>query len=445
MDFNAIAAKVERLLSSHPLDGWELVFSASRNLSIEVRESKVDTFKCSAPTGVSVRVLKEGGMGFAYSTSMDESDLSRMVDNALVAAQAQTPDEHYAFPSRATFPELAGLLDEHLPGIQEEEKIKRTLALERIALEADPRIKRVRKATYGESRYEVHLRNSNGVDGYYGGTSVSSSVTAVAEENGDSQMGWDFGFSPRYSDVHVDAIAHNAAARATGLLGARRIPTMRCPVVLDNHVASDILEVLAPSFLAENVQKGKSMLAGKVGEKLFSPLLLIHDSGLLPGGMGTAPFDAEGVPQQDTLLASDGIIRAFLYDTLRGRKEGKPSTGNAVKGGIKSPPHNGVTNFFIENGDLSQTRLLAGLDRCVLITDVLGMHTANPVSGDFSVGATGFLVEKGKRLHPVKGIAISGNILDLFRRVEAVGNDLRFFGSVGSPSLLIGELDVSGD
>jgi PmbA protein len=219
---------------------------------------------------------------------------------------------------------------------------------------------------------------------------------------------------------------------------------MRCPVVLDNYVATEILEVLAPSFLAENVQKGKSLLAGRLGEQLFAPALRIRDDGTLPGGMATTPFDGEGVAHRDTVLVEGGELRGFLYDTFYACRDGKQSTGNATRGGVKSAPHMGVTNFFVERGDSPAGALLAGIGTGVLITDVMGMHTANPVSGDFSVGAAGFLIENGAVAGPVKGFAIAGNILELFRNVELVGDDLRFFGAVGAPSLRIAALDVSG-
>jgi PmbA protein len=445
MDFKKTSDKVESLLRGRSLDGWEIFQVASRNLSIEVKERKVDAFSCSQPVGVSVRVLKGGSMGFSFSTSLDDVDLATMIDSALVGAENQTPDEFHVIPLPEEYPTIPGMFDESLARVGEEKKIERALELERLTLAADHRVKKVRKATYGESAYEVAIRNSLGVTGSYRGTSVSSSVAALAEEGGDSQMGWDYGFSTAYSTIDIETIAHTAAAKAAGLLGARKVPTMRCPTILDNYVATDILEVLAPAFLAENVQKGKSLLAGREGEMLFAGCLRMRDDGILPGGMATAPFDGEGVARRNTVLVEGGILRGFLYDSYCGRKAGKTSTGNAARGGVKGPPRMGVNNFFIENGSDSLAGLAEGIGRGLLVTSVMGMHTANPISGDFSVGAAGFLIENGSVTVPVKGVAISGNILELFRSVEKVGDDLRFFGAVGAPSLRIASLDVSGE
>lgn len=444
MNQTYVADSIDRIVAAHAVDGYEISIAQSRNLSIEVKDQKTDTFKCSAPVGVSVRILKAGGLGFSYSTSLAESDLERMVTAAVVAAENQTADACNGFPESSVFPEVADMFDESLAAVDEQRKIHCAMELERLTLAADSRVKRVRKATFSESEYHVYLRNSRGVEGSYRGTSVSASVSAVAEEGDDSQMGWDFGFGTGFAHIHVEAIAAAAANRALSLLGARKIPTMRCPVVLDNHVASEILEVLAPSFLAENVLKGKSMLAERRGDLVFSPLVHIRDNGILPGGVASAPFDAEGVPQQDTIVVREGVLAAFLYDTYWARRDGAVATGNATRGGIKSPAHLSVTNFYLENGTTPVKNLINGISRGVLITDVMGMHTANPISGDFSVGASGFCIEDGIIAYPVKEIALSGNIIELFTAVEAVGDDLRFFGGIGAPSLRVAALDVSG-
>jgi PmbA protein len=362
-----------------------------------------------------------------------------------VGALSQCPDDANVFPPPSTFQPMPELFDEGVARVDLARKIERALELERLALAADKRIKRVRKATYGETIYSIHLRNSNGVYGDYRGSSVSSSLAALAESAGDSQMGWDFDFAAGFDAIDINRIAQGAVAKSVGMLGARKIPTMRAPVVLDNQTAAEFLELLAPSFSAENLFKGKSLLKDRLGEQLFSPLLTIRDDGTLRGGMATSPFDGEGVPHRNNLLVAGGALRAYLYDTRYGIKLGMPSSGNAARGGVKGIPHLGVSNFFIENGRTTAEELYGGISRGMLITGLVGMHTANSVSGDFSVGATGFLIENGRVTLPVKGVAISGNVLDIFASVEMVGDDLRFYSSIGSPSLKITSLDISGE
>lgn len=445
MNISELADRVERRLSGQSLDAWEIMTGHSRTLSIEVKEGAVDTFKSAEPVAVSIRLLKNGGLGFSYSTSFESADIDRMIDAALVGAEVQTADRCNQLPRPAAFAPMPALYDPAVAVVPVAAKIGRALELETLALAADGRIKRVRKAAYGENLYAVHLRNSHGICGDYQGSSVSCSVAPLAEENGEAQLGWDFAFSNRYDGIDVAVTAASAAAQATAMLGAGKIPSMRAPVILDSRVAGEFLELLAPSFSAENLFKGKSLLKDRLGEQLFPEILTIRDDGTLVGGMGTAPFDGEGVPAQNTSLVTAGLVSGFLYDTIYAARMGAASTGNAVRSGVKGLPHLGVSNLFIENGTTSAAALIAGISRGLLVTSLVGMHTANPVSGDFSVGAGGFLIEAGRLARPVKGIAIAGNVLELFANLVMVGNDRRFYGTVGSPSLQIGSLEISGD
>jgi PmbA protein len=446
MDLTPYAETLATLLKSRPFDAWEIMVSRSRDLTVEVKGGKLDAFRCAEPFGVAVRVQQGTGLGFSFSTAFDNTSLERMVDGAQVAARMQSQDPYFILPrpGPTLYPQLPDLYDPELGAVSETQKIERALELERRLLAQDPRLKRVRKCSYGESVYDTCLLNSHGMSASHRGSYVTMSVSAVAEADGAAQIGFDFGFSHRYTGLDPETIAQGAGRRAIGLLGARPLATMHCPAVLTNYVASQLLDVLSASFLAENVHKGKSLLAGRTGERICASTLTIRDRGLLPDGMGTAPCDGEGVPQQDTLLVREGVLQGFLYDSYWGNRMGHASTGNAVRGGIKGPPKLGVHNLCIEPGRLAPGALLEGIERGVLITEVMGMHSANAISGDFSVGAAGYYLEGGKVAFPVKGIAIAGNVMDLFGGVEAVADDLRFFSSVGSPSLRVAGLDISG-
>lgn len=444
MDIVALADRIEQHLQGQSLDAWEIMTGHSHTLSIEVKEGVVDTFKSAEPSAVSIRLLKDGGLGFSSSSIYTPADIERMIASALTAARVQTPDPCNRLPRPSVISPLPELYDPKLAEVPVAAKIARAVELERLSLAADSRITRVRKAAYGESRYEVHLRNSHGVCDGYRGSSVTLSVAPLAESAGDAQLGWDFGFANRYDGIDETVVAAGAAARATAMLGARTIASMAAPVILDNRVAAEFLEMLAPSFSGENLFKGKSLLAGRLGEQLFPALLDIRDDGSLPGGMATAPFDGEGVASRNTELVAAGRPVAFLYDTVYAERMGSVSTGNAARSGVKGVPHLGVSNLFIENGTTAATALVTGVRKGMLLTSLIGMHTANPVSGDFSVGATGFLIENGQLSQPVKGVAIAGNVLDLFAKIELIGDDLRFYSAVGSPSLKISSLEISG-
>jgi PmbA protein len=162
------------------------------------------------------------------------------------------------------------------------------------------------------------------------------------------------------------------------------------------------------------------------------------------GGIGSAPFDGEGVPTSRTVLIDKGVLKQYLYNTYTAAKDGVSSTGNGVRSSFKGTPEVGVTNFFIEAGHTPAEEIIKGVANGLYVTEVMGMHTANPISGDFSVGVSGLLIEDGEVTRPVRGIAMGGNIMELFNRIDVVGNDLQFFGSKGSPTIRIAEMTISG-
>jgi PmbA protein len=460
---NKIIDQVQEMMSAKRIDGYEIFFNQSSHFDVESKEGKIETLQTSRYLGMAFRILKHQQMGFSYTTFLDPSPLSeknfsgemdRMIEDAIRSAKATSADPCFDFapPLEASPPELP-ILDDSLEGISEKTKIEKARSLEESARSVDPeRIKKVRKASYQEVLSRTVVVNSNGLRFSYEHSLASSSVTAVAEESGDSEVGWDFDFSHFFNDLDVEKVGRSAGRMALERLGGKRIPTGVYPVLIRNNVASEFLSLLAHSFLADQIQKGKSPLKGKRGERFFSPLLTVVDDGLHPKGISTAPIDGEGVASQRTSLVVQGVLTGYLYDRYWANRENLSSsgsrvesTGNSRRNGIKFPPGVGISNFFIEPGDLDLHGLMGDLFRGVVVDDVMGLHTVDPISGDFSLGCSGDWIDRGEKVHPVKSIAIAGNLFDFFRNVTGVGNDLRFFGGVGSPSLLVKELLISGD
>lgn len=257
-------------------------------------------------------------------------------------------------------------------------------------------------------------------------------------------MGGDFRFATDFASLDLKDAATYAAHTATELLGGKRAPTMQCPAVLRNSVVAELIEFLSSSFSAEQIDKGRSMLAGKLGERIFGEKITLVDDGLLEDGYATSPFDGEGVPSRKNVLVDQGTMRGALYDVYYARKKGTEPSGVSARG-IKSPPSIAFTNLYVKPGQESFDQLVGGISKGILITDLMGVHTANPVTGDFSLGASGLLIENGKLTQPVQGFAVAGNVLELFRRMQSVGSDLRFFGNVGAPSVRVTELAIGGD
>ena len=436
---------IEKKLSGMNIDQYEIYFSEVESTTIEVKDQQIDCFTSAQRRGLSLRVLQDARLGFSYCTDLSYTSLDHVLTNVVTSVKNTSPEECHGFPdvSSEQLP-ATKVFDNSISLIQKDKKIDRVKGLEKAARSYDKRITKVRKAAYQEIKAKEYLINSNGLGLSHQGTFFSYYIELVAEEKGDSQMGWDFDFSRFYEDLDVTKIGKSASSKALNLLGAKSVVSFRGPVIFDNSVSCQFLGVLAPSFLAESVQKNKSMLKGKKNDKVFSDCIDIIDDGIYPGGAATKPFDGEGVTRRTTSLIKNGVLENFLYDTYCARKDKTYSTGNSYRGSIKTPPRVGKTNLYIKKGKESFDDLTLKMDKGLLVNEVMGMHTADPISGDFSVGVNGFLLEKGKKQMPVKGIAISGNIMTLFKRVVGVGSDLRFFDSTGAPSLLIEEMDISG-
>lgn len=442
------AIKLMNIAMKKGADKAEVYVKTSKSLSIEVKEQKIDTLESSMTMGYCIRVIKDNRLGFSYSTNPDEMDT--VAENAIEASKYSEPDDYLELPS-ALQPLAVSqplIFDIDIASLSEDAAINRTLLIESSALNEDNRIKKIRKASGSFSTNNTYIVNSHGINAHYQSTGCSAQIMAIAEEGSESQLGWDYQGSRFLKDVSFEEVGRTAARRAAQLLGARKINSIKGFVLLDNSVSTEFLGILSSALSSESVQKKKSMLAGKKGAVVISDRLNIIDSGLLDGKLGSKPVDDEGVPASHKILIGKGILNGYLYNTYTAKKDGIASTGNAVRGGFTGIPTVGPTNLYIEPVSKEYTNDFQGLIKTInkglYVIETMGMHTANPISGEFSVGASGLWIEDGEIKHPVKEAVISGNILDLFKKVVMVGDDLRFYGNIGVSSLLIEEIDISG-
>ncbi len=451
-DFDKTIEIVSGLLEGK-VDSFEIYLSRSKGLVVEAKDGEVDALRVSDDSGVGLRTLSSAGStgtggrpGFASTNLFTEQALSEMVELAIGGSGGASEDAALGFASAVTGDGSIDLdsIDVDFDALTEQEKIEKAISIEKHARDFDKKVARVRKASYSESRSFSRTYNSKGVDCSYEGTFFSGSVMAVAEQDGESQVGWEVGLSHIRSCVDPAVIGRGAGERAVGMLGAKTPGTIKAPAILENTVVMDLLGQLVSSFTADSIEKGKSMLIGKMDKKIVAPCLNIWDDGLLKGGWSSSIYDCEGVPSQKTALISAGVCAAFLYDTYWANRTGGRSTGNGSRGGYKGATGIGTTNLYIEKGETSLEGLFVEMGKGLFITELMGVHTIDPVSGEFSVGASGFWIENGRIAYPVRGMAISGDLLDVFQKVEQIGSDMRFLGSVGAPSLLIGEVNASG-
>ena len=438
------AGELIHLALDRGADEAEAFIRSSKDLSIEIKDQQIDALESSFTVGYSLRVIKDKRLGFSYSTDREAS--TSVVEKAVEAARWVDRDEYLELPEPSDSRSVE-IFDPRISSTSEEEAVRKVSLLEKAAYDEDKRVRNIRKARGTFRNSDIIIMNSKGVNVQYSATTCSAQIMVMAENGQDSQMGWYFMGSRFLDEIAFEDIGKNAARRAIQLLGSKRMNPQKTPVILDNLVAVEFMGIFASSLSSESVQKGKSLLSGKIGKKVISPKINIIDNGLIPGRLGSRPVDDEGVPSQDKTLIKEGVLSGYLYDTYTAKKEGVASTGNAIRSSFAGLPSVGVSNLYIEAVSKSDilhiVDLSKSVDKCLYITEAMGVHTANQISGEFSVGVSGLWIEKGEIAFPVKEAVISGNILTFFENIEAVGDDLVFFGNTGSPSLLFGPTDIS--
>ncbi len=440
-----IAEQILSLAASLKATAAEVYIRTSSSTTIEVKDQKVDAFERARDLGAGLRVLVGDRMGFAFTTDLTPGSLRVLAGSAVTNARNTASDPFHSIPevSPASYQSVS-IFDPAVVALSEGEKIDRVMAMEREAFGVDPRVKRIRKASAGFSDSTTLIMNSRGAEVLTEATAVSASIEVVAEHQGESQAGWDHDVRRFYRELDIEQVGRRAARKALDLLGACSIDSVKAPVILDPSVAEEFLSIMAIGFSAESVQKKRSLFMGKLDAEVVSPLITVYDDGLLAGGLGTAPSDDELVPMKNKTVIDKGRLALYLYNTYAANKDGTVSTGNGIRGGFRGMPGVGVTNLYIAPGAQTQEEILRSTPKGLLVTEIMGAHMANPISGDFSVGATGFWIEQGKKAYPVRKITIAGNILDLMKNIDAVGSDLRFSGRIGCPTLRVKELSIGG-
>jgi len=423
----------------------EVFVMRSRELSIEVIDGQVDTFIEAEASGLGIRVINDGRLGFAYSSDFSQPALQKLLDDAVTMAKYTTQSEHNRLPQNAqTYPELA-VFDNNISHVSVEEKIELARHMERTARAYDSRVTVIERAGYEDGEVSQLIMNTRGINAFARGNYCGGYLFLVAEQDGDAQNGFSVSLKKSYADLEPEAIATEAASKAVRSLKARVIPSARIPCLLDPYVMTRFLGMIAQMVDAEAVQKGKSLFAGAIGQQVASVNFNLVDDGLYADGIASFPFDGEGVASQTTSLIEKGQLKGYLYDTYTASSDGTDSTGNGQRGSFRGLPSVGTTNFMLLPGEKSRQNLCSDIDYGFYITEVMGMHTANPISGDFSVGAAGFIIRQGQEAEPVRGVTIAGNITELLKDIDAIGNDVRFFGGKAAPTVRIRSLSIGGE
>ena len=446
-DLEAAAQRALAAATDAGADDAEAWCEESTSRQIRAYDGAVESLSDAGARGLGLRVFVGARTGYAYGTDLTDGGIASLARAAVGAARVADEDEYAGLPDELGTTDVAGLASPALADWSTERKVELALEVERAARAHDG-VSQVEDSVYADSEGRVALANTRGFAAGYQATAAWAYCSAFAGEGADLMTGLGVGLARDPGGLDPAAIGDEAALRAISLMGARQPDGRRCPVVLDAFVAASILGFIGGMVSADAVQRGRSLFADREGDEIAAPQVRLADDATDPGGLESAPFDAEGAPARRTAVIEDGRLATFLFDARTARKAGRASTGSAGRGSYRVPPSVSTKNLVLEPGDAGLDEILRRAGDGLYVTDVAGLHSGvNPVSGTFSVGATGRLIEGGELGAPVREITIASDLVSMLQSVQAVGSDTRwvpFGGSVKAAPLLLGEMSVSG-
>ena len=424
----------------------ECTIAEGDEFSTNVRMREVENLKEAGSRGVGLRILIGKNTGASYTSDFSREGIAHMVRSAIELADLTTEDPHAGLPDPDEFGSAGGDLKLYSPGVAGLEtglKIETAKRAECAALDFDPRIANSDGASFDSYVGRHIFANSRGFAGEYRSSYCSLSATPVAREGESMERDYWFTLARRFDGLEApEEVGRTAARRALRRLNAVKVETQKVPVVFEPRTARSLLDNIYEAVHGMSIYRHESFLAEKLGESVASELVTVVDDGTLPGLFGTSPFDDEGVPSRRTTVIERGVLRSYLLNTYAARKLGMKTTGNASRG-LTGNAGIGHGNLFIEAGVPSPEQILAGISNGFYVTELMGFGV-NVVTGDYSRGAAGLWIRNGELAFAVSEVTIAGNLMEMLRGIEAVGNDLEFRGSVAAPTIKIGEMTVGG-
>ena len=453
MNLDLFIEKVLNEAQKEGIQAAEIYLSSQDSFRAMCVQGQIANYTVNDTRGLSLRGLYNGKMGYAATEAFDEEAVGQLV-NAVRESAELTEDEDIQeiYQGDAEYPQVNNYRSD-LDAVPEQRKLQLIQDVEKQALAMDERIVALNynmvSTTSQETRIVNRIVNNNeakGLDLRYRDNMAVCFVSATAKEGDRVSTGTGFKVTRDFSEMDAEAIAREAVDEALFMLKAGPVPSGNYRAIIHARCMPDLLGVFAGVFSAESAQKGLSLMAGKEGEMVASEAVSLMDDPLLPGGLASQPFDAEGVASKTKAVIEKGKLTTLLHNLKTARKAGVKTTGNAAKQGYAGAVTVSPTNFYIAPGEKSLEQLMQDMGDGLVITEVSGLHAgANFISGDFSLIAQGYTVKDGKKDAPVEQITVAGNFFQLLKNIRAVGNDLTFPGSaIGSPSVDVGEIAVAG-
>ena len=422
----------------------EIIIRHRTEFSVSVRLDEVETLQQSSDQGLGLRVLIDGKQASVSGSDLRRDTVLSLMDEAIELARATSPDDTAGLPDASEFATSMPDLDLHDTAIEQlrtEEKIELAIRAERAAKDYSDLIINFDGGGFDSASGTAILANSLGFAGEYSATSCSLIAVPVASEDGKMQRDYWYDVRRKLSELNTpEEIGVMAAKRTLRKLGARPVPIQNVPVVFEPNIARDLVGDIFNAVSGESIFRKSSFLVGQLGERVASGRLTVVDDGTKPRGLGSRPFDGEGLPTRRTVIINEGVLESYLLNTYTARKLGLRSTGNAGRGLVGAPSVE-AGNMYVEPGPHSPEEIIKSVSKGFFVTELIGFGV-NIVTGDYSRSASGIWIENGELTFPVQGVTIAGNLKEMLNQVEMIGNDLDFRGSVVSPTLLIGRMTI---
>ncbi|BDC51466.1 microcin-processing peptidase [Bryobacterales bacterium F-183] len=427
-------------------DDAEVTLSQGSQFSVSLRMGEIEKLKQSGSSGAGIRVLRGKRTGSGYTSDLTADGIEKMVVSAIEIAAITTEDPHAGMPDAADLGKIETDLQmyyDDVLSLTPDERIQLARKAEETALAYDARITNSDGAGFGSGEGVRVFANSRGFSGNYRYTSCSLYATPVAKDG--ASMERDSWGSTARSIAKLESpeeVGRVAGERVIRRLHARKVATQKCPVVFDRRMAGGFIGHLFEAVNGTSIYRKSSFLAGKIGERVASEHLTLIDDPTIPGLFGSYPFDDEGVPGRRKTIIRNGVLESYLLNTYCAKKLDMKTTGNASRG-LSGNAGVGIGNFYLEPGTKTDVELIRSIPNGLYVTELIGSGVS-VVTGDYSRGAAGVWIENGELAYPVHEITIAGNLREMLMAIEAVGSDLEFRSSIASPTLVIGEMTVSG-
>ncbi|HEY8368692.1 MAG TPA: TldD/PmbA family protein [Thermodesulfobacteriota bacterium] len=430
----------------------DVVYVEADRFAGVVRLREVDRVKQARERTLGLRLFVGRRSATASTADLSKESLARLVADTVAMARATAEDPAAGLPEDDGAPgadDGLALRDERVETLAVGDRLALARDAEAAALAADPRIVNSEGAGFDSHAKTVVYANTAGFSGSYRATAATLWVSSIAADPAAPELGMqrDGWYTSARALARLEApadVGRTAALRAVRRLGARKVATCEVPVVFDPEAAASLLRALAQAVNGQSIYRGGSFLAGKLGERVASDLVTVVDDGRLVGGLGSRPFDAEGLSTRRTVVLDRGVLRSYLLDAYSARKLGLEPTGNASRSPGEAPVP-APTNFMLVPPADAPTpeAIIRGTARGLYVTDMIGFGV-NVVTGDYSRGAAGFWIENGELAYPVEEITVAGNLARMLADVDAVGRDLDLRASVAAPTIRVARMTVAG-